>query len=163
MTDQELKHLRDLCDKATPGPWNTIMDGDGKHSGVENRNQEIVPRYTPYEDSGIYKEEDAEFIAESRTVIPKLLDEVERLRETLKFYADPKSYQLSEITYCLSGHWWVSPPVICPHCDNQKLRARVEKLREGYEKLLMSEFMDGLMAMKFARKCLAQDDEMEGR
>jgi hypothetical protein len=37
-------------------------------------------------------EADTRFIAHARQDIPALLDEVERLREALRYYADPKAW-----------------------------------------------------------------------
>jgi len=80
MTPEELQRARELCDTATRGPWycrGASHDDFAPRSRVswvasENDNVAIVP-------VGI-KTHDAKFIAESRTLIPKLLDEIDRLR-----------------------------------------------------------------------------------
>ena len=84
MNDERLTELRALADAATSGPWKVsdtplapdfenawvvLEDGrDGLHAGYD----------------GQFSVADAAFIAASRTAIPELLDEVERLRAELE-------------------------------------------------------------------------------
>jgi hypothetical protein len=110
MTDQELKKLRDLCEKATPGPWKNdcgngqveteedrviicnrcgnydrLLDCFGMY-GIRNEEDTDIlnaKKQLPEDIQQLLKydnEDDMEFIAEARTAIPKLLDEVERLK-----------------------------------------------------------------------------------
>ena len=78
MTDDELKELRRLADAATPGPWyagHSYEQGDpGTYVGQENDWRIIVC------DDQEPRVEDAAFIAAAREAIPKLLDEIKRLR-----------------------------------------------------------------------------------
>jgi hypothetical protein len=87
--DAELARLRALCEAATPGPWSK---GDGKN----NARWVVMGHYVPicstelsHAPIGQGQESNVEFIAASRTALPQLLDEVERLRglleETLPF------------------------------------------------------------------------------
>jgi ssDNA-binding Zn-finger/Zn-ribbon topoisomerase 1 len=102
-------------------------------------------------------------------VTQQTYNKLEKERDQLKAENEKIKFEQG-ITHCLSGHWWVSPPIICPHCDNQKLRARVEKLR-GALKIVtiydLSEYTDKecavFMTVSYAnaKQALAQDDEME--
>jgi hypothetical protein len=82
MTREELQAIRELVNKATPGPWkvdwNRYMGWNGP---VEERVIVGVAQ-------DVYEESDAEFIAWCREGVPKLLDEVERLRDALSELAD---------------------------------------------------------------------------
>lgn len=99
MTEERLKELKDLCDKATPGPWIydwgnwQVESGNPDHSraGVANA---VLDEENHYESFGLKgKQNDPVdnclFIAESRTAIPELIAEVERLKEKLKEYRPP--------------------------------------------------------------------------
>ena len=66
MTQEDINRAREICDKATPPPW--------ERSGCAVSLPEI--RNTLCE-TRTWQE--AEFIAESRTLLPKALDEIERL------------------------------------------------------------------------------------
>ena len=69
MTDADLKAAAELADKATPGPW-------------EHRGDEITathPDGSGWSVGHTLDSEDAAFIAASRTLIPQLLAEVDRL------------------------------------------------------------------------------------
>lgn len=67
MTENELKHLEELCAKATPGPW--LRDGSGY---VFVKNIEIGN-----------SSDNAEFIIAAREALPKLIAEVRRLQARL--------------------------------------------------------------------------------
>jgi len=57
LTDEEIQQLRELCEKATPGPWEIEFD------------------------DGVGMDPDSTFIVAARTALPRLLDKVERLKE----------------------------------------------------------------------------------
>jgi hypothetical protein len=76
MTDEELKVIRERCEKATPGPWRA----DGRYIETIEGAEEEMAIY----DEGGHDELDAEFIAHAREDVPRLLEEIERLREGLK-------------------------------------------------------------------------------
>ena len=65
MTKEERAKLRDLCDRATPGPW--------EHNGgyVMGENKRGV--------SSVGDSDNAEFIAASRQALPDLLDVLEEV------------------------------------------------------------------------------------
>lgn len=84
MTPDELKRLRELCEKATAGPWKSDYCGDvwtisGEVPHVNDGGMELfqgIGTTTRGPDNG-----NAAFIAAARTAVPALLDEVERLEE----------------------------------------------------------------------------------
>lgn len=107
ITEEQLKHWKELCEKATPVPWNYTYDGSGDYS---------IGAGDPQIDCaiGMYSRrhntiDNIAFIAAAREAMPKLIEEVERLkgelnahfqlnagiaeenarlREALEFYAD---------------------------------------------------------------------------
>lgn len=71
MTDDEHKAARALCDAATPGPWHCYHHEDYGWR-IDAEKVGIV--------HGAWNEADGDLIAAARTLIPCLLDEIERLR-----------------------------------------------------------------------------------
>ena len=69
MTPAELQRLRELCERATPGPWEVFYG----HTWVLS---------TSTEDSvcSSVRDRDAAFIAAARETVPALIAEVERLQ-----------------------------------------------------------------------------------
>jgi hypothetical protein len=81
MTDQELDQIRARCDRASPGPWKAWIEGRDHTSGssfVQTGGNDI--EMTGATDA------DYDFIAAARQDIPRLLEEVRRLRAK----ADPR-------------------------------------------------------------------------
>lgn len=76
----DLKELKRLADAATDGPWDAYISTHPKGYAdlylKSDGNKEIFATSA-----------DMDFIAASRTAIPELIAEVERLREALNFYA----------------------------------------------------------------------------
>lgn len=72
MTPERLKALRELCDRATPGPWR-IGAMESFQAAVDGADDEEV--------TGFIEPSDAGFIATARTAIPELLDYVARLEQ----------------------------------------------------------------------------------
>jgi hypothetical protein len=83
MDDDAIKRLRELAERATPGPWE--LDGKGLWAHPKGAGWAcvVVPNYE-YE-TGVtlkYEDRDADYIAAaSPDVVTALLDELERLRE----------------------------------------------------------------------------------
>lgn len=71
MDPNEIARLRELCEKATPGPWNR---------GTGNEYRELFKNHGMHL-AHVYECADGDFIAAARTALPALLDEVERLQE----------------------------------------------------------------------------------
>ena len=75
ISDKELAEIRKRAEAATPGPWKAFIEDRGFQSGssfIQTQGEDI-------ELIGA-TEEDYDFIANARQDIPKLLDEIERLK-----------------------------------------------------------------------------------
>lgn len=75
VSDKELAEIRKRADSATPGPWKAYIEERDFQSGssfIQTQGEDI-------ELIGA-TEADYDFIANARQDIPKLLDEIERLR-----------------------------------------------------------------------------------
>lgn len=83
LSDPELEAIRRRCDGATPGPWRSFVEGRDHTSGSSfimtgsgnNRGNDI-------ELSGATTA-DQDFIAHARQDIPRLLDEIARLKRSI--------------------------------------------------------------------------------
>lgn len=77
-TDEDLVRIRQLCDAATPGPWKAF---------IEDRDHESGSSFIQTADADIELTgatmADYDFIASARQDVPRLLDEVRRLRDLL--------------------------------------------------------------------------------
>jgi hypothetical protein len=74
MTQDELNRLKALCEQATPGPWSPCVDHYEDYGIMAPTAREIGRL------GGLTQaHEDAAFIASSRTAMPELIAEVERL------------------------------------------------------------------------------------
>ena len=73
MTDERLAEIQALCDAATLGEWNTDRP-DGTYVVSDTRFNVAMTR----------RAYDAAFIAQSRTIVPELIAEVERVAITLR-------------------------------------------------------------------------------
>lgn len=75
LTDKELNDISERCNKATIGPWKSFIEGRDHESGsnfIQTPDGDIeLIGGTRY---------DQDFIALSRTDIPKLIDEIKRLK-----------------------------------------------------------------------------------
>lgn len=80
LTAEELRQMRARCDVATPGPWRFMCD----NQALECAGDDILVTMSDRRPS----QEDCDFIEKSRTDIPRLLDEVERLQIALQGIAD---------------------------------------------------------------------------
>lgn len=80
MTDLELKNIIEICNKATPSPWTSYIEGRDFDSGSsfimtgekESRDYDI--------EFISIKPEDQDFIAMARNVIPLLINEIIKLK-----------------------------------------------------------------------------------
>lgn len=83
MTDLELKDIIEICNKATPAPWTSYIEGRDFDSGSsfimtgeeENRDYDI--------EFISIKPEDQDFIAMARNAIPLLVNEIAKLKGQL--------------------------------------------------------------------------------
>jgi hypothetical protein len=77
MTQQELDALKALADAATPGPWEEVAESGEwwmTTATDEDGSLYVIP------DTANMNQADVDFIAASRTAVPALLAEVERLQ-----------------------------------------------------------------------------------
>jgi len=93
--EESLAAIRERCEMATPGPW------------VYDNAEEITGIWYPDEEESVFivrgsdtiNEEDAAFIAASRTDVPFLLKEVDVLGELLEL-----NKELAEVSFALFMH-----------------------------------------------------------
>lgn len=84
VSELELAEIRRRSEAATPGPWKAFIEGRDHESGSDFiATGEGASRGEDIELSGATPA-DFDFIANARQDIPKLLDEIERLRALLK-------------------------------------------------------------------------------
>lgn len=84
MTELELKNIIEICNKATKAPWTSYVEGRDFESGSsfimtgkdENRDYDI--------EFVSIRSEDQDFIAMARNVIPKLVEEIIKLKSENK-------------------------------------------------------------------------------
>lgn len=80
-----LEALRDLAECATKGPWQAVVPNNyaAVRSPSEGCYVYVPPKYDtePAYETVVRWQNDARFIALSRTAIPALVDEVERVRD----------------------------------------------------------------------------------
>lgn len=107
MTPDRLKYLRELADKATPGPWRVWWNAEHKiFISTEESCEQVVLFCVdkPYPDWDSIKElgPNARFVAQSRTALPELISAYEKLRgenEILKKKVEIK-HTLDQICTC---------------------------------------------------------------
>lgn len=85
MTTDDLQNLRALCEAATPGPWkpNVWIETDGDEWRATGPGHDEHAHDYGSEPGGPDEkaaQRDAAFITASRTALPALIEEVERLR-----------------------------------------------------------------------------------
>jgi hypothetical protein len=79
MTDKELDEIRERCDRSSPGPWKAWVEGRDHTSGSS-----IVQTAADDIEMSGATEADYDFIANARQDIPRLLEEVRRLRALVR-------------------------------------------------------------------------------
>ena len=83
ITNDELHAMRVRCDAATPGPWKSYVEGRDHTSGSSFiMTGEGGSRGPDIELSGATSP-DQDFIAHARQDVPRLIAELERLRDLL--------------------------------------------------------------------------------
>ena len=93
--NKKLDEIQALCAAATPGPWKAYENGPWGSQGFavqtfwNGTNQRAFA--TREDDNSDESGHDAIFIAQSRTLIPKLLQVIRVQDEALEFYAVPFS------------------------------------------------------------------------
>lgn len=129
----DLQAVRVLCDTATPGPWAIdneehirVCDGRcGKPSAfTAHHHCTTIAAEMDHWRHGDQATANARLIAVSRTLVPQLLAEVERLtreRDEAMAVKDRQALHITHLVMQLRGHDW-SPEVVA-------LRAEVARLR----------------------------------
>lgn len=87
LSTEELQAIKERCKKATSGPWILMPEVCGiEGQGVFETDSFgcICEVGDPYPRGNNRPQQNMEFIANARQDIPKLLAEIERLRETIK-------------------------------------------------------------------------------
>ena len=80
LTENDIQEIRSRCEAATPGPWRSYIEGRDHTSGSDFIMTSIVDdRGESIELTGATIA-DHDFIAHARQDIPKLLEEIERLK-----------------------------------------------------------------------------------
>lgn len=133
MTEQELQEIRERADKATSGPWEKNKNGN-----VGNGIYTLFYNYC----GSIH---DAEFIAHAREDIPKLMDEVERLKQDLDKTAKHCSFLNDELNNTLeTSKMWQKEAA---QLNKQKLELhkeneRVKSIISGIHNFCMAGYED---------------------
>lgn len=81
ISENELKQIESRCDLATPGPWISYIEGRDHTSGshfIMTGNK--INRGPDFEIDGA-RLEDYDFIANAKQDIPKLIEEIKRLKK----------------------------------------------------------------------------------
>jgi len=77
VTNEQMQQYRALADAATPGPWEEVAESG--EWWITSASDETASLYV-IPDTGLMNQADVDFIAASRTAVPALLAEVERLQ-----------------------------------------------------------------------------------
>jgi len=108
MENQRIKEIRELCERATPGPWETDRpDGTYVVSG------------TGFNVAMTRKRDDATFIAHSRSDIPFLISELDRVtkeRDAAVLDAREAGCGVCKHYKC-DAHGRTIPSEPCQRCD----------------------------------------------
>lgn len=127
MNTEERKRLRELCEKATKGPWEAKEPAFAPGIG---RARVFGPGYAPKHDGKeCIKLEDAELIAAARNALPAILDEVDRLEARVKELSNPATWRAT-INRLESAELEALAELDERIAENSALKARVEKLEE---------------------------------
>lgn len=104
ITDAELGEWKALADAAAPGPWVVVGNPERDDCFVGMAWHAIDDEHGYWElDSTVLTPDNVAFIAASRSAMPRLLAEVERLREKCK-YADLSDNAHEAVRILLMAH-----------------------------------------------------------
>lgn len=105
LTKKEIDEIKSRLEKASPGPWRVTSTSKRHQTGGD-----YIPDCDDWVVVSIFeRKEDAYFVAHAREDIPRLVAEVERLREGLsliaeRYYEYDSPEQLAEVAeYNLNG------------------------------------------------------------
>lgn len=120
----ELDHLKELCNKATPGPWEWNLETyEESLYPVGKRHLPIISESNM---GGVCVSADnAAFIAAACSALPRLIEEVESLHMALRTHEVLMPLVAKGLVICDdAGNWKASPAVIASVQDDP----RVQKL-----------------------------------
>jgi len=148
VTEKEIKELRELCERATPGPWSVPDAGYYGRFGLCWSIKGPKPAQTPAQTN---ERDNANFIARARTALPALLDEV-------AYYREREDYFQRVLKISDGGQYradWEAPlqQLIV---DRDSLRALMRELVEWMERsgIESSEFSAGYDLWRRAREAV---------
>ncbi len=87
ISTEELAAMKARVEATTPGPWTSFFEGRdhwGGASFIQTGTQDIYIHAEDYAGGGGHFRADQDFIAHARQDIPRLIAEIERLRELIK-------------------------------------------------------------------------------
>lgn len=87
ITAEELAAMKARIEATTPGPWTSYVEGRdhwGGDSFIQTGTQDIYLSAEDYAGGGGHYCADQDFIAHARQDMPRLIAEIERLREHAK-------------------------------------------------------------------------------
>src|SRR5947207_15912769 len=93
LTDAELNAMEARAAAATPGPWQSFVEGrdfSGGDDVICTGGRDLYVRHSPWRDQPVGPADaaDLDFIAAARQDIPRLVREVRRLRRLLNEHAE---------------------------------------------------------------------------
>lgn len=90
ITESELDRIKERLKGITPGPWKADYGNWEIESENEETSRDSICSFAPSDrtrvdgtDNPIHFMDDAEFIAHARSDIPRLIEEIERLKDQL--------------------------------------------------------------------------------
>jgi hypothetical protein len=142
MTLEDLERIRALCDAATPGPWESFVEGRD-HScgsdfiGTQNRKGPDI------ELSGA-SHADQDFIAMARQALPRLVAEIERLKElgsSITLHSAKSDLKWLDGWYSAQcdGDWEHHNGITIQSLDNPGWLLSVDLVGTGYEAAALSQ------------------------
>lgn len=129
LTPDELAAMKRRCEAATKGPW--VVDFDsrphGAHQVMSGHRTICFLGIHPEDDS--YAIDNADFIAAARTDLPRLIAEVERLRDLLDSCRNDRDFEV------LPEEARANYEATIKERDQEsaRLRAEVERLRKEWD------------------------------
>jgi len=91
MTNDELNAIEARCEKATPGPWKSLITASGEYwiAALGDSDHDYREDFEPiFESSGRESnfKADAKFVAANRQDVPRLLAKVRQQKKDLEYY-----------------------------------------------------------------------------
>jgi hypothetical protein len=84
LTDEELEHIERRCNAATKGPWESSVEGRDHLAGSNFIRTGGLDDESPDIELIGGAVDDQDFIAHARQDVPRLIEEVRRLKRSLK-------------------------------------------------------------------------------